>query len=213
MGKKGADILQYGLIILGLAGGWFGYSYINQISNLDSWGFLWVLGVILVTIAAAVIGLYFNIILHEAGHLIGGLLTGYRFAAYCVFNLTIMKVSGKLKIKKCGVPGTSGFCVTSPPDMSNGTYPFKLNTSGGFFMNFLVSAVCFILFYNLAHTDLWARAFLVIGIAGVFLGLINFMPLSTGGAFSDGYALFNLSHEKSPASIGGEMNRVSHSHV
>ena len=147
MGKKSADLMQYGLMVLGFAGGWLGYSYINQVSEQINRGFLWVLGVILVTIIAIAIGLYLNIILHEAGHLIGGLLTGYRFAAFNVFNLSIIKENGNLAVKKYGVPGASGLCVLSPPDMKKGTYPFKLYISSGFLMNFLVSAGCFSLFY------------------------------------------------------------------
>jgi len=132
MGKKGSDMLQYGLMIIGIAGGWLGYSYINQLSDQAGWGFSRVLVVILITVAALIIGMLLNIILHEAGHLIGGLLTGYRFAAFCVFKLTIMKDNGKLAVKKCGVPGTSGFCVTSPPDMRNGTYPHNCTSAAGF---------------------------------------------------------------------------------
>ena len=94
MGKRASDIMQYGLMIFGFALGWVGYSYINQASKQEGWGFWWVAGVILVTIVAAVIGLYLNIVLHEAGHLIGGLLNGYSFAAFNVFNLTIIKKTG-----------------------------------------------------------------------------------------------------------------------
>ena len=204
MGKKGSDMLQYGLMIIGIAGGWLGYSYINQFSDQVGWGFSRVLGVILITVAAVAIGIFLNIVLHEAGHLIGGLLTGYRFAAFCVFKLTIMKDNGKLAVKKCGVPGTSGFCVTSPPDMKNGTYPHKLYISSGFLVNFLVSAGSFGLFCYLAGTaSSWARAFLVIGIVGAFLGLVNFVPTNAGGAFSDGYALFNMKKEKNAGARRG----------
>ena len=184
-------------MIFTFVGGWFGYSYINQVSGYGDWGFLRVVGVILVTIAAAAIGLYLNIILHEAGHLVGGLLAGSRFAAFNVFNISIIKKNGKLTVKKCGVPGASGICVLSPPDMRNGKYPFKLFTSSGFLVNFFLSAGCFVLFYYLTGAvDLMARAFLVCGIVGAFLGIVNFIPINTGAALSDGYILFNMGKEK-----------------
>lgn len=204
MGKKGVDALQWGLIILAFAGGWLGYSHINQVSEQAGWGLMRILGVTLVTISAATIGLYLNIILHEAGHLVGGLLSGYRFAAFCVFNLTILKENGKLTIKKYKAPGASGICVLSPPDIRNGTYPFKLYVSGGFLTNFLVSAACFSLFYYLADTaDFWARAFLVVGIICAFLGFINFLPLNADTALSDGYLLFNIGKEKNTVTRRG----------
>jgi len=184
-------------MILCFAGGWFGYSYINQVSGQSNWGFLWVLGVIFVTITSAIIGLYLNIVLHEAGHLLGGLFTGSRFAAFSVFNILIVKKNGKLTVKKCGVPGASGICVLSPPNMRNGTYPFKLSASSGFLVNFLLSFICLILFYCFAGiAAFWAKAFLVSGIVGAFLGIINFIPINTGVALSDGYVVFNLGKEK-----------------
>jgi len=199
MGKRGSDILQYSFMILGFAGGWLGYSYINQVSARVSGGFLWILGVILITIAAAVIGLYLSTILHEAGHLIGGFLTGHRFVFFSVFNLTIMKKDGKLIIRKRGITGASGMCLMSPPGMKNGTYPHKLFISGGFLVNFLVSAVCFYLFYYLAGaTDLWARAFLVIGIVNAFFCILNAIPQRAVG-ISDGYVLIYLGNEKNTA--------------
>ena len=65
MGKTGVGIMQLSLIILALAGGWFGFSYINQISTQASGGFWWIIRIIFVTIAAVVIGFLLNIILHR----------------------------------------------------------------------------------------------------------------------------------------------------
>jgi len=71
-------------------------------------------------------------------------------------------------------------------------------------VNFLVSAGSFGLFCYLAGTaDSWARAFLIAGIVGAFLGLVNFIPTSVGGAFSDGYALFNMNKEKNAGARRG----------
>ena len=114
MGKKGVDILQWGLITFALCGGWLGFSYINQVSAQAGGGFLWIFEVILVTIAAAAIGLYLNIILHEAGHLLGGLLTGYRFTAFCVFNLAVIKENGKL------YPRAQRFATPAPVFLPSG---------------------------------------------------------------------------------------------
>jgi len=199
MGRNATSIFQLSAILLAFVGGWFGYAYINQASTQADRGFLWVMGVILVTIAAIVIGTFLNIILHEAGHLAGGLLTGYGFVFFSVLGLSIIKENGKLVRKKYGVAGTGGGCMLSPPDMKNGRYPYKLYFSGGFLANFLASAICFSLFYNLAGTvDFWSRAFLVTGIASAFLGLTNFVPHNVISP-SDGYFIFNLGKEKHTA--------------
>jgi hypothetical protein len=63
-------------------------------------------------------------------------------------------------------------------------------------MNFLVSAICFSLFYYFADTAaFWARVFLVVGITGVLLFLNTFIP-SNKVMPSDGYFLFNLGRNK-----------------
>lgn len=195
MGKKAADAIQYVLMALGIAAGWFGYVFIDEASNQvasDAW---WL--VALVTIVAAAVGLYLNLILHEAGHLIAGLLSGYRFAAFCVFKTSIVKQDGRLVVRRRGAPGASGLCVLSPPAMRDGTYPVRLYISGGFLMNFILAGSGFGLAFGLAGVaDLWARVFLVVGIFGAFLGLVNFIPTNAGGAFSDGYVLFNLGKEE-----------------
>jgi len=195
MKKTGVRILTWAFTILMSIGWWFGFLYIDQVSAQT----VGMLEIILIILTALLAGLFLNIVLHEAGHLIGGRLTGYSFVFFNVFNISIMKENGKLAIKRYRVPGISGGCSLSPPDMNNGTYPHKLYISGGFLMNFLVSAVCLSLFYYLAGTaDLWARAFLVIGAEGAFIGIVNLIPQNVILP-SDGYILFNLGKEKNAA--------------
>ena len=99
MKKIHVEMLNLSLVVLSFVGGWFGYAYINQVSAQADWGLLWILGVVVVTIAAAVIGLFLNVILHEGGHLLMGLLTGYKFVFYNVFNIAVVRENGKLAIK------------------------------------------------------------------------------------------------------------------
>ena len=196
MGKTGIAVLQIVLIVLSIICGWLGYSYINQFSNQASGGGLLIVWVIVVTIVAAVVGFILNVILHEAGHLIFGLLTGYGLVFFSALGLTTMKENGKLVVKKYSIAGTAGGCMLSPPDMKNGTYPYKLCISGGFLVDFILCAVFLILFYNSAETaGLWARAFLVIGIVSALLGLLNFIPHNVV-APDDGYIFFNLGKEE-----------------
>ena len=199
MGKNGIIILQISFIILAIIGGWFGFSYISQVSAQAGGGFLWILAVIFTTIVSLIAGVVLNVVLHECGHVIGGVFTGYRFVFYSALGLAIIKEKGKLVVKKYLAPGSGGGCLLSPPDIKNGTYPHKLYISGGFLVNFLVSAICFSLFYHLAATaPFGARAFLVAGIAGAFLGLVNLIPHNIS-APSDGYILFNMGKEKNTA--------------
>ena len=40
------------------------------------------------------------IIIHELGHLIFGLLSGYKFSSFRIGNIMLVKTGGKLKFKK-----------------------------------------------------------------------------------------------------------------
>jgi len=149
-----------------------------------------------ISLVAIFIGLFINIILHEIGHLIGGLRSGYRFVAFNVLRLTVKKEKGKLKVKGCRFPGAMGGCVMSPPDMIEGRYPFKLMACCGFLMNFLICAVCFALLFFLADiSGFVAIVFLFTGIWGIFLGVLNFIPLNNVLP-SDGYILFHMGKEE-----------------
>ena len=189
MEKRGSNALHGIMLILLVVCTWWGISYTGSTDNSLS-------SSLVVLMIAVLAGLYLNIILHEVGHLIGGLLSGYEFVLFFVSNLTFIKQNGKLKVKKYRTPGTGGGCMLSPLDMKDGKYPFKLYASGGFLMNFMTAAVCFVLFFYFAHTaGLWARAFLVVGLFGVFFGVSSLVP-SNITLPNDGYILFNMGKEE-----------------
>ncbi len=73
----------------------------------------------------------FSIIIHELGHLIGGLLTGYRPISFRIFSCMLVKIDGKWQYRRSSVPGTGGQCLMAPPRMKKGYYPFALYNLGG----------------------------------------------------------------------------------
>jgi hypothetical protein len=191
MEKRGLKLLQWVLAFIMVIGYYLGLSYINQFSD----GIDFFTGLV-VLFAAIFIGMFLHVVLHEFGHLIAGLHSGYSFVALCIFNVTFVKENGKLKLKKYRVPGISGGCMLSPPDMKDGKYPFKLYGVGGLSVNFLTSIVCLTVFFCLAETaGLWASAFLMIGLLGALVGIMNLIP-SNILAPSDGYILFNMEKEE-----------------
>lgn len=72
-----------------------------------------------------------QIIIHEAGHLIGGILTGYKFSSFRIFNFMFIKENDKLKLKKLSLAGTGGQCLMSPPEFIEGKVPYILYNLGG----------------------------------------------------------------------------------
>lgn len=121
-----------------------------------------------------------HIIIHEAGHLIFGLLTGYKFLSFRIFSTIFYKYNGKLKKRKYAMKGTGGQCLMYPPKRKEGgQYPFILYNLGGGINNLIFSLI--VLIPTLLTDNNIVRT---IGIAfilsGTLLGITNLIPLNMG---------------------------------
>lgn len=118
-------------------------------------------------------------IIHEAGHLVFGLLSGYRFLSFRVFSFTIVKKDGKFSYKKIKVPGTMGQCLMIPPEWNEEKhYPYVWFNLGGGMFNLIFSALSVPLFF--LHSPLWAWIAGVFIFAGVIFGVCNVLPMTMG---------------------------------
>ena len=97
---------------------------------------------ILVALVSMYAALFLQIIIHEAGHLVFGLLTGYRFISFRVSSFMWMKDSDRIRFKRLSVAGTGGQCLMAPPELKDGKMPVQLYNYGGAIMNLIASAVC-----------------------------------------------------------------------
>jgi len=141
---------------------------------------------LLVPLVIFFIGLYLHIIIHEAGHLIAGKLSGYEFVSFRVGSLVIIRSEGKLVRKRYEIPGVAGQCLMSPPKVADTQYkyPFIFYNLGGGLANILFSILFFIIsVLTLGHISV---VFFVLALAGSLLGLINIIPLNMGGIANDG---------------------------
>jgi len=118
-------------------------------------------------------------IIHEGGHLIFGLLTGYRFLSFRVFSFIVVKKDGKLVWKKLKVPGTLGQCLMYPPEWKdNEEYPYVWYNMGGGLLNLVFCALSIPLFF--LHSPLAAWTAGVFIFTGVIFGISNLVPMSIG---------------------------------
>lgn len=88
-----------------------------------------------------------NICLHETGHMIFGLMTGYKFNSLRFGKLMLAKENGKLHFRRFHMPGTSGQCIMSVPEADAENMPVILYNLGGLMMNlmlFLIGAGMFL---------------------------------------------------------------------
>ena len=78
-------------------------------------------------------------ILHETGHLIGGLLTGYKFCSFRIGNLQLQRENGALRFRRLKLAGTGGQCLMTPPEPVDGKIPVMLYNLAGPLMNLLTA--------------------------------------------------------------------------
>ena len=118
-------------------------------------------------------------IIHEGGHLVFGLLTGYRFLSFRVLSFTIVKKDGKLVWKKLKVPGTLGQCLMYPPEWKdNEEYPYVWYNIGGGLLNLVFCVLSIPLFFLHSPLAAWAVGLFIF--TGVIFGISNLIPMSIG---------------------------------
>ena len=153
------------------------------------------LGETLPEVALLIAGMYAAIaaqlILHEAGHLAFGLMTGYRFCSFRVFSLIWVKIGGRIRLRRLSIAGTGGQCLMAPPEMKNGKIPVTLYNLGGSIMNLLTGAAALAAF-SAAPQGMGAAMLLVTAAVGLGIALMNGIPLHMGVMDNDGMNVVTL---------------------
>ncbi len=150
-------------------------------------------------LVALALGIYLQIILHEAGHLVCGLLSGYSFVSFRIGSLTLIKdASGKLRFKRFKLAGVAGQCLMSPPaGVSTDKLPTALYNAGGVLMNLLCATVSLLLLIYCDNMHFFIKDFLASTIiVGYAFALLNGIPLKMSGVSNDGYNLLYLKRNK-----------------
>ncbi|MBQ9141631.1 MAG: hypothetical protein IJX63_07545 [Lachnospiraceae bacterium] len=118
-------------------------------------------------------------IIHEVGHLVFGLLTGYRFLSFRIFSFTIVMKGGKIAIKKLKVPGTMGQCLMYPPEWKEDKpYPYTLYNLGGGLLNLISCVLVTPLFFTGSPLWIWIAGLFVF--FGLIFAITNVVPMTLG---------------------------------
>lgn len=129
---------------------------------------------------------FVQVILHEGGHLVCGLLSGYRFVSFRVWRLTLIRRRGRLCLRRYDVAGTGGQCLMAPPEGRADEIPVQLYNWGGVIANALSATVALVLLLVLPGGGFLVALPAVIFIAvGYVLALLNGIPMSRGGVCND----------------------------
>ena len=140
---------------------------------------------------------FLQLIVHEGGHLVFGLLSGYKFGSFRIGSFMWVKEGEKIALKRLSVAGTGGQCLMTPPDMVDGDIPVVLYNLGGSLMNVLVGLPCLLLALLLEERPLLGAIWMLLGAAGLVLAAMNGIPMRMGTVDNDGHNALSL--KKDPA--------------
>lgn len=152
------------------------------------------LGVALVVSGISlIIGILVNTVLHEGGHLLAGLASGYKFLSFRIFSKTLVKGEDGYTWKKFNIPGTMGQCLMVPPeDKAGEDAPYFWYNAGGVLMNLIVALASGSLIYFLDLPRIpFCVCMMFAGIAAWML-LFNAIPMTPGGVPNDGMNILTL---------------------
>ena len=193
--KAGGIISMVIILLIGFAAGWLVTAYADRAGGADTES-----GAFLIRLLYLVFCIYLAFFqqgaVHEAGHLICGLLSGYGFASYRIGSLMWIKQYGKVRFKRFSIAGTGGQCLMTPPELTEEGMPYVLYNLGGVLMNLLLAALC------LCADFLWAEnwylsAFLIVtALSGVWLAAVNGIPLKLGLLNNDGRNILDISRNR-----------------
>lgn len=141
---------------------------------------------------SVLIAFVLNVVLHEGGHLVAGLLTGYRFVSFRFLNWTLIRQSGRLQWRNYELAGTGGQCLMAPPDKPLEQIDTRWYNAGGVLANVMLTVIGILL---LVFVDMpsWLNIFWAItSFMGIFIALTNGIPMKLGGVANDGCNLFQL---------------------
>ena len=158
-------------------------------------GFILYIGFCLILVFAAY---FIQAVIHEGGHLIFGLLSGYKFISFRVGNIMFIKENGRLKAKLYSVVGTGGQCLMMPPPWSD-NIPTVLYNFGGCIANLISSVIFFIAFVFSEQGSFFSVLFGMLCAVGIGNVLLNGIPLQVGGISNDGRNAFLL--KKNPVAL------------
>ena len=131
------------------------------------------------------IAYFIQAVIHEGGHLVFGLLSGYKFISFRIGSFMFIKDNGKIRVKLYNIVGTGGQCLMMPPHWSE-KLPTVLYNLGGCIANLVFSVIFLLLLLYSEKGTFMASFFAMLAAVGFGNVLLNGIPLQVGGISNDG---------------------------
>lgn len=194
-GKKVTYFLVQGLsVCFGLFLGGMVLDFLYRYYPADvSLGRQYLMSLLLITMV--LIATFLNILIHEAGHLVCGLCSGYHFVSFRAGNWMLVRRDGKLHWCRYSYPGTGGQCAMGPPEPVDGKIPVMLFNFGGCIANLLGCVLYLLLcaaFGGYPHVSFFFR---IAAAEALYAALTNGIPVQSPSITNDGYNALALGTE------------------
>lgn len=147
---------------------------------------------IVLAFVAMAVAIVLHIVLHEAGHLLMGLATGYRFSSFRIGSIAFVRREGRISIRRYKLAGTGGQCLMLPPEVPAERVPFFWYNAGGVVMNIVVALLALVMLKTCDLSMWWSEWSMMMVIVGVFLAVVNGIPMRPGGMQNDGMNILML---------------------
>lgn len=159
-------------------------TFTEFIGNLRSTALSEILPALLVGMLSFAFSIAVLIPVHEAGHLVCGLLSGYRFVSFRIFNFTFIRKAGRLEVKRYSIAGTGGQCLLTPPDLPLEKVPVVWYNLGGILANVVIMLAVLPLLW-ICGNPFVKEALAIFIVSDAFIILINGIPMKMGGMSND----------------------------
>lgn len=136
----------------------------------------------LLALTAVFLSYAINMCLHEIGHMIFGLMSGYEFSSLRFGKLMLAKENGKLRFCKYDMPGTGGQCIMTAPKGDVEKMPVALYNLGGLIINLFVFLTGIIVFWVVKTSyAVVGMIFLMFAMTSLVILITNGLPFSQMG--------------------------------
>ena len=172
-------------------GGLCGWSMTRYLENTENF-----FGTMLLLVIWVYVAIFAQIIIHEAGHLVFGLASGYKFSSFRIASFMIARIDGRFCFKKLSLAGTGGQCLMNPPDMKDGKIGYVLYNLGGSLLNLITALIFSALYFVFSDNIYLSPFFLPMALIGLAFALMNGIPMKTDVVDNDGYNALSLGKNK-----------------
>ena len=206
-GEKIKKILQLlrgfglGLVIgLGFAGAIFVVPELRQFlaSVMDEHGFLLFMACWFGAMFICVLAAFIQIIIHEAGHLVCGLATGFRVVSFRVANIMLVRHDDGWQFGRFSIAGTGGQCLMEPAiDELKEAHrmPYAWYLAGGVIANVVAAAVAIVVLCLHVAGVFGSSLMAMLALTGLYLAITNGIPMKISGVANDGDNIRTLSKD------------------